>query len=74
MEESVVIGVQDDDYVYYNKDFKEKLMQRIGILTKEEAKQIGISNWQFYYLKKKHKNNELPKFKKKTLEKFRKIL
>jgi hypothetical protein len=67
LEQTEVTGVSNDDYVYYNDNFKQKIMKKMETLTIEEARSAGISDWQFYYLKKKRKNNEIPKFKKKTL-------
>ena len=74
LETSTVTGVSSEDYVYYNKDQEQKIMKRIETLTIEEARSAGISDWQFYYLKKKVALNEMPKFKKKTLSKFQKLV
>ena len=67
LQEAEVIGVQKEDYVYYRKDFNQKIAKCLEELTKEEARQAGISDWQFYYLKKKAKRHEIPQLKKKTL-------
>jgi hypothetical protein len=67
LQEAEVIGVQKEDYVYYRKDSSQKIAKCLEELTKEKARQAGISDWQFYYLKKKAKQHEIPQLKKKTL-------
>jgi hypothetical protein len=74
LEASTVTGALSEDQIYYNKDQEQKIMKRIETLTIEEARSAGISDWQFYYLKKKASVNEMPKFKRKTLSKFQKLV
>jgi len=74
LEASTVTGVSSEDYVYYNRNQEQKIMKKIETLTIEEARSAGISDWQFYYLKKKASVNEMPKFKRKTLSKFQKLV
>jgi hypothetical protein len=67
LDETEVVGVQNDDLIFYDKDFEKRIAEKMRTLTKEEARQAGISDWQFYYLKKKIKQHEIPQLKKKTL-------
>ena len=67
LEQTEAIGADTDAYVYYNDNLKQKIAKRLEALTKGEALSIGMSAWQFYYLKKKISHNEIPKLKKKTL-------
>jgi hypothetical protein len=67
LEESEIIGVQGDDFVYYNKGLEEKITNRIETLTFDEAKRIGMKRWQYSYLKRCVKQSKVPKLKKKTL-------
>ena len=68
LEQVEAIGASNDDYVYYNKDFAQKIAKRIKALTKEEALSCGISNWQYNYIRRCLKEGRTPKFKKKTLK------
>ena len=67
LEESQVRGAQKEDYVYYRKDTADKVLDKIKTLTIEEARKRHISDWQFYYLRKKPAQDQVPKLKKKTL-------
>jgi hypothetical protein len=67
IEETVITGVRNENYVYYHKDFEQKVVQKIETLTKEEALNCGISNWQYNYIRRCLKEGRTPKFKKKTL-------
>lgn len=67
IEETVITGVRNEDYVYYHKNFKQNVTQKIEALTKDEAKSRGITNWQYNYIRRCLKDGKVPKFKKKTL-------
>ena len=70
IEETAITGVHNIDYVYYNKNFEQKVAQKIDTLTKDEANSYGISNWQYNYIRRCLKEGKQPKFKKKTLKLF----
>lgn len=53
-------------------NFQKKLREIIENLTLEKALEIGISRREFYYLKKKIKENDAIQIKIKTLEKLKK--
>ena len=67
LEEAEAFGVSSDDYVRYNENFKQKIAKKLETLTIEEARQRGVTDWQFYYLKKMSKQGKVPQLKKKTL-------
>ena len=67
LDETEVIGIQDDDYIFYDKDSNEKLQNVLQNLTKDQAKSYGMSKWQYNYIKRCLKQDKVPKLKKKTL-------
>lgn len=67
LDETEIMGVQNDDLVFYDKDFKKKIAEKIQTLKKDDALNCGISNWQYNYIKRQLKEGKVPKFKKKTL-------
>ena len=74
LEESEVLGVSDDNYTIYGARIDEKLCKIIPNLTNIDAKQIGISRTELFYLKKKVSRTEEIRLKKKTLNKLRKLV
>jgi hypothetical protein len=67
LEETDAIGVSNDNYVYYNENFKQKIIKRLETLTLNEVKKIGMKRWQYNYLKRCLQQDKVPKLKKKTL-------
>lgn len=63
LEESEIIGVDEDNYTTY-ADYKDMILN----LMEDEAKKIGISRRNIYYLKKKAKTNNIFYVKSKTLK------
>ena len=70
LEESEVLGVSDDNYTIYGARIDEKLCKIIPNLTNIDAKQIGISRTELYYLKKMVKEGKKMVLKKKTVHKL----
>lgn len=67
LEQAEVIGDQRGDFVYYRENLQAKILKRIETLTKDEALNCGISNWQYNYMQRCLKEGKVPRFKKKTL-------
>ena len=70
LEESEVIGVSDDNYTIYGARIDEKVCRIIPNLINIDAKQIGISRTELYYLKKMVKEGKKIRMKTKTLRKL----
>jgi hypothetical protein len=74
LEQSEVIGVSDDDYVIYDNKTEQKIMNVIRNMTIKQAKEIGISRRNLFYLKKRAKCGRRILLKKKTLLRLSKVL
>jgi hypothetical protein len=67
LERAEITSIEEDDYVYYKKDSTERIVKCLETLTKDEARLIGMSNWQYNYIERCKKQGKVPKLKRKSL-------
>ena len=67
LEESEVIGVSDNDYVIYDNKTEQKITKFIKKMTVKQAREIGISRRNLFYLRKKLLLSQRILLKKKTV-------
>lgn len=75
LEETEIMGVSDNDFVIYSDDkdnnkTNDKIKHFIENMTNEQAKRIGISRSNLFYLKEKVGKGEKIRLKKKTIRKL----
>ena len=73
LDETEVIGISDNSCVIYDNKTEQKIADIIKKLTPKQAKQIGVSERNLRYLRKKIKEGKMTNLKGKTLRKFKKL-
>lgn len=71
LEESLVIGVEDENYTEYIK--QDAIIQRLLSLSAKEAQKFGISRAEFYKVREKYIKGEEFELNKKTINKLTQI-